>query len=1431
LKRNNNQNDFLETLINFNQKIENLGKLNILSDHIYSENFFRDLVNLMYGYSLQNQNDIDKNAQAFDLVDDVNKIIIQVSSSCTKQKIENTLKKEVISKKEKENYRLKFLFIGKQNEKVKTFTYKNPFNIVFDPKKDILLTADLNKTFLDKNVMEQNEILDLVNNELSPIIYEDSLNYLKDDFIDEKVNFSISNLSTRYSEENDIDTVNNKVIEAISLSKDFKTQNTLFLRDIKNCLEKNRIDKLRTEEGVDFYQKFISKVESFRELIDLYLERPLDAKIEQYQEIYKMIHNIIEITDSYSVVENVKNKDDKELIIDFIKRIRNAVFNYSKYLQETNSESLLTPYILVQGRAGIGKSHLLAHITKKLREEKNITYLILGQFFKDNEDPWKQILSNLEINTTINKFLWSIDSKAKELNKRAFIIIDALNEGEGKMLWNNYFQSFMNWLKKYSNIAFIFSIRTPFEDIIIPKEIIESNKINTFKHQGFSEDSYEAIRSFCDFYELELPKFPILNAEYENPLFLKLACEYCKNKNKKLDHTLNISEIFDSVIKNVNLDLSKVNKLDYDLTINVVQKVIKEIIGLMSEAKYKKLKYMDVYNVTYRAAMQFVQRPEKFLESLIDENILSKINDFNGDTIVYFSYERMGDYYLSDFLLDSFVHFSDEDEKYNLIQKIKVDKNINKYFQYESSISINQGLIEELSIKLADEYDIELFEIFPDKKNNKNIIRAFINSLVWRTNTTMNETTKSFISENILPHKLYRESFLDVMLMKSSQIENPLNAKTLHKLLNKNKLTIRDYIWTQYISINNQNPFKIVNWLLNNYKNVNVESAELYMITLTWFFTSTNKKLRDTSTKALVKLFKEHPLLIIKTLRLFEDNDDAYVIERLYASVYGAVVRSKQSDIQIEIVKYIYNYVFDKDIIYPHILMRDYARQTIEYICLSFEIPTIELDKVRPPYKSEWYKKKYSNKEIDEFIKIKQVELDNDGKISIKRIVDSMTTEYGRGIGAYGDFGRYVFGHSVRKWMNQFKDDQELANLVTMRVFELGYDAKLHGKFDRFVSSFDRHNNSIERIGKKYQWIAFYELLARLADNFPTYHEEEVYNKEYYKLIEDKINVEVTILDDINEEDGNDEITLDILQDDFSGNIIDKKKYIEKVIKIPHQYSGPWIDYIRDIDPTMLLNKIEDGLYRLIQNPLPDTPTYDWVKGNEIFDDTDKYLEIDIDKKQYISLISSFDYENKLTGSGSKVRNSCYLYAMGYFYKKEKKDEILQNRAKNYGDGISVPEAHNVFLFEYFWSQSYQDYCKEIENNENDHRIFAVQKYMWHTDNSLNGQSISFYIPCEEIVEYFDLKQEVEGIWEDSNGEKVCINSKLLGYDNECLLIDKAKLFKFLKDTNYSIGWQVYLEKIYEKERQEWWYDVFYSNEEYLKNISYNECTKIEHQF
>ncbi|SUK96156.1 [Genomic island nu Sa beta2] [Staphylococcus aureus] len=56
----------------------------------------------------------------------------------------------------------------------------------------------------------------------------------------------------------------------------------------------------------------------------------------------------------------------------------------------------------------------------------------MGQFFTKNEDPWHQILNDLEITNSVDNFLRAISNKAEETKKRAFIIIDALNEGEVK---------------------------------------------------------------------------------------------------------------------------------------------------------------------------------------------------------------------------------------------------------------------------------------------------------------------------------------------------------------------------------------------------------------------------------------------------------------------------------------------------------------------------------------------------------------------------------------------------------------------------------------------------------------------------------------------------------------------------------------------------------------------------------------------------------------------------------------------------------------------------------------------------------------------------------------------------------------------------------------------------------------------------------------
>lgn len=53
---------------------------------------------------------------------------------------------------------------------------------------------------------------------------------------------------------------------------------------------------------------------------------------------------------------------------------------------------------------------------------------------------------------------------------------------------------------------------------------------------------------------------------------------------------------------------------------------------------------------------------------------------------------------------------------------------------------------------------------------------------------------------------------------------------------------------------------------------------------------------------------------------------------------------------------------------------------------------------------------------------------------------------------------------------------------VVKRAHDLGWSEQLHGAFDRHVRG-ERHEHSLERIGKKYQWLALYELVARMSDN------------------------------------------------------------------------------------------------------------------------------------------------------------------------------------------------------------------------------------------------------------------------------------------------------------------------------------------------------------
>ncbi len=116
-------------------RIERRGKLNILDLHLHSENFYRDFFNLLFNWELVNLNEENQNVEAIDLIDRKNRIIIQVSSINTKQKIDNALAKS--SMKDYIGWSFKFISIARSANNLKNKPFINKYGVLFTPSEDI----------------------------------------------------------------------------------------------------------------------------------------------------------------------------------------------------------------------------------------------------------------------------------------------------------------------------------------------------------------------------------------------------------------------------------------------------------------------------------------------------------------------------------------------------------------------------------------------------------------------------------------------------------------------------------------------------------------------------------------------------------------------------------------------------------------------------------------------------------------------------------------------------------------------------------------------------------------------------------------------------------------------------------------------------------------------------------------------------------------------------------------------------------------------------------------------------------------------------------------------------------------------------------------------------------------------------------------------
>lgn len=1126
-----------------------------------------------------------------------------------------------------------------------------------------------------------------------------------DEWFKKKNESVICDLGERYTPENNVDLEIYNYFDAIYRTETFENK-------IKKELKKLSLELTKIKD--DLYppnHDLVSKIE-------ILLSNLLQKTFTGLYDIRSDIENSLNFLRKETLFLDVD--DDRNRKIYDLMRIKERLIS----LVENISFSIAdTPFLLIYGDGGVGKSHLLGEMVSRYMKQGYKSLFFLGQYFYDSDLPWNQILRRLQLRCNTEEFLGSLNAKALQENRRLIIFIDALNESSHNY-WKENINSFINTIKKYENLGLVLSVHSEFEPYIFPEH--NPGRIIKIKHNGFVFSIEKALPIYFKNYDIKtsVNDFSFCQ-ECTNPLFLKILCETYKGK-KLPEGILNENEVFTKYFSYINKKLA--NKYNYSEQLELVQTYLYALADYAVKNEVNHFKYEDAFDLSKTIVTQ-----KGFSFNLLQELILNNIirstvvyTDSKADEVYIFAYEKFGIYCIAKNLI--------EDET-------KLYQHINYLFNYKTLASIVFYLYYE-------KYKTELFFKL-NKRQEKLFIKSFILSFHYRKTDVLEKKAESKItcffkkSENIT--FLFNEVSKDIINGKISPF-----ILFLHKLLLKMPMKKRDLIFIPYFyNLYYEDPEipKFINFIIQNDFLWTEKRAIQTAVILSWTLLSTNRKLRDTATKALIKIFQDKIDLLISLLKLFKNVNDPYIYERLYAVVYGCTLRTNQYDKLSSLGLYVYEDIFfKKGDIYPHILLRDYARNTIEYILYSnIPLSKIHISKIRPPYKSHFPLFLPSNRFIDlitekhDFIK------------------SSMATEYGRGCGWYGDFGRYVFQSALENWNVNY---DKLSNWCIWKIYTKYKYGKWFFEFDKRIGSGRaRGTYPNERIGKKYQWLMFYEALARTSDN---------------------------------------------------------KKRAEKYSDILEKYNGPWMPYVRDIDPSILIRNTYDydkysEKFWWKKVPYSNWDIPNWEKSR--FDLPELIPIIEQKDSNLIDWIlldaDLFWEENK-----SNIYNSKSIwYRIKAYFMKNENFETARNYlcSQNfYNDRLmNTRQLYQVFSREYFWSAAYKDFNSSYyEHQEYDNFITPDSKdlgiyypscddFLWEEEfDSSKEEAISFKKPSSFLFNKMKMRySRKEGEFLSEKGELICFDPSVNNPMKSALFIKQEELYSFLKKTGFSIFWVVIGEK------------------------------------
>lgn len=182
------------------------------------------------------------------------------------------------------------------------------------------------------------------------------------------------------------------------------------------------------------------------------------------------------------------------------------LLNLYHALEITESEKKLlnNKVLIVEGSAGIGKSHLFANETFEILNDNECTLLIIAGECLADSNILEQVKNNLRISFQFEDLIDILDVIGASREKIIPILIDAVNESWKPKLWKSVLPLLHNKICDKEHVRLAISFRNEYEKSILPENFLELNGVVKMEHQGFRGNSIEAAKEFLAHYGIPL---------------------------------------------------------------------------------------------------------------------------------------------------------------------------------------------------------------------------------------------------------------------------------------------------------------------------------------------------------------------------------------------------------------------------------------------------------------------------------------------------------------------------------------------------------------------------------------------------------------------------------------------------------------------------------------------------------------------------------------------------------------------------------------------------------------------------------------------------------------------------------------------------------------------------------------------------------------